>query len=93
MNWKQWHHLYLGLAWVAIWLVVAFIAVLKHNLTWILIAIGNMAIGLYVAGDDVAQHKWNWNTPGRRFIVFMWRFAWVRRLTGFFDRIFKGERS
>jgi len=89
MNWREWHHLYLGLGYAGIWAIVVVVALWTHSLTWIFIALVNIILGSFVALDDVGQHKWGWNTPLRRLSVFLWRFQWYRELTQFFDQIFK----
>jgi len=80
---KGWHHGYLGILLMLTGFLISF-----SNKTWGLILSGS---GFYFYADDLCGDAFNWKTPLRRLIAWLWRFKMVRDITHFFDGLFGRE--
>jgi len=91
MNWRQLHHLYIGLIIGFLGLTLLVVALPMHAWTGIIIGLILAIVGFLYALDDALQHGLGWNTWLHRLDVLLKRNFWLyARICRFFDEhIFK----
>jgi len=96
MTWREWHHGYLGAFLILLGIPLLYIGIAINSPTLIVIAKTIIISGIIILIDDVHQHVKqslgypNYVSPLHRFFSkYLWKYEKVKKITEWFDNLFK----